>query len=977
MDKYEFNIKVEQIKKLVGKNDYETAMKIADTIDWRRVRNTNLLSMVAMVYEKNEDYQEAKEILLQAFERAPIGKRLLYKLAELAIKEGNIEEAEAYYKEFGDLASEDPRQQLLRYMILKSKGAPAQQLIHSLESYISVELDEKWLYELAELYSLAGMPDRCVETCDRIMLMFGLGKYVDKAMDLKIQYAPLTNYQMDLVENRDKYEAKLRAVEQEYRSGRPLDEEPEEEYYDEEPASEESDLMYQENSVTSDIEASMQVADVQETLAREMSRISYDEPMIQEESRMEHTRVLEDIRRVGRPMTSIKRPRGVYIPEEEETMESYSEPVIEEEEMVDPGLNESAMDRYNEPESEYDNYSKGNGFAVNNHYAKGNVYANNNAYAGSVDPEENGIYAGGVDRAENDVYAEDNDRAEKSVYAEEDEHAENGAYLEDDNYAESNDHVENNAYAENGVCTEDNSYAENDVYAEENGNTENDAYAGDNIYSADYDKESSDDYHNPEYAARQAAITAEDLQEYAAQPEIPYKLHAFADEALQESAGGIHNTSKFIREDELEFEDLYEEEDELEEIPVRNHLMIEARTPEKGLQIAVEALKQIHKENGVKNPVAKITGSKLSKRGVMSCADKLAGKDLVIEEAGDLTPAALNELNVLMEHDDSGMIVVLIDNPKQMETLHQEHPILASKFECIGSGEAAASPTQHQFPAYKNQLLREEPYDSYGNSASYQPESYAEDEQHNGYQEQGYDHNNGYAPERAYDRESKYRQNNAYHQDNTYNRADIHDQEGTYNRADIRDQESTYSQADKYGRESSYSHADTYDQEDSYSQENAYDQEGSHNQNNANRKEAAPKRKKFFQSNRKIQQEESSQPGKDYQQNDPYQSGNGYAPATASHNEEMDLDEFAQYACRYANEIDCSITGKSMLALYERIEIMEEDGIPLSRANAESLIEEAADRAEKPTIGKRIKSLFSTKYDKDGLLVLKEEHFIY
>ena len=176
MDKYEFNIKVEQIKKLVGKSDYETAMKIADTIDWRRVRNTNLLSMVAMVYEKNEDYEEAREILLLAFERAPIGKRLLYKLAELALKEGNIDEAEAYYREFSDLAGDDPRQQLLRYLILKAKGAPAQQLIHSLESYTSQEIDEKWLYELAELYSIAGMADRCVETCDKIMLMFGLGK---------------------------------------------------------------------------------------------------------------------------------------------------------------------------------------------------------------------------------------------------------------------------------------------------------------------------------------------------------------------------------------------------------------------------------------------------------------------------------------------------------------------------------------------------------------------------------------------------------------------------------------------------------------------------------------------------------------------------------------------------------------------------------------------------------------------------------
>ena len=126
MDKYEFNIKVEQIKKMVSRGDYETAMKIADTIDWRRVRNVNILSMVATIYEKNEEYQEAKDILLLAFERAPIGKRLLFKLAELAIKEGSFQEAEDYYREFCDLAPDDPRQYILRYLILGAKGAPAE-----------------------------------------------------------------------------------------------------------------------------------------------------------------------------------------------------------------------------------------------------------------------------------------------------------------------------------------------------------------------------------------------------------------------------------------------------------------------------------------------------------------------------------------------------------------------------------------------------------------------------------------------------------------------------------------------------------------------------------------------------------------------------------------------------------------------------------------------------------------------------------
>ena len=106
MDKYEFNIKVEQIKKLVNKGDYETAMKIADTIDWRRVRSTSLLTTIAQVYERNAEYQDAKDILLLAFERAPIGKGLLFKLTDLALREGNVPEAEAYYREFCDLAVE-------------------------------------------------------------------------------------------------------------------------------------------------------------------------------------------------------------------------------------------------------------------------------------------------------------------------------------------------------------------------------------------------------------------------------------------------------------------------------------------------------------------------------------------------------------------------------------------------------------------------------------------------------------------------------------------------------------------------------------------------------------------------------------------------------------------------------------------------------------------------------------------------------
>lgn len=633
MDKYEFNIKVEQIRKLSNQGDFETAMKIADTIDWKKVRNANLLSMVANVYEKNHEYQDAKDILLMAFERAPIGKRLLYKLTDLSLKEGNVEEANAYYREFCDLAGDDPRQHLLRYMILKAMDAPIEQQIHSLESYTEEELDEKWLYELADLYHRAGDANRCVAACDKIMLMFGLGKYVDKAMELKIQYAPLNKYQMDLVENRDKYEEKLRAVEQAFEA--------------EDSADNDEELPDQDRTVESEI------------------------------------------------------------------METSTEPdVVAEETAEIENTAEENQDVSITPDLSYG----------------------------------------------------------KEVIAAQVKQAEAEAQLAKEVSRIGTDEVEEN--------------------------------------ESDLGKTRVLDSIRRMPAAEQNAVAAQEAPE----PEA---------------------------EEELEVEEL-EEEPELPRMT--NHLMIEARSPEKGMEIAIQTLKQIQKETGVKNPVAKITGSKLNKRGILACADKLSGKDLMIEEAGDLTPQMIGELEMLMTRDTSGMRIILIDNPKQMEMLHAQNPSLADKFECIGCDYP---PVQDAEPEVQSETVRED-------------------------------------------------------------QADAHSKAGAEDRQVRR---------------------------------------------------IAP-----------VSEEAMRAPEPEVEEKDTEEE--------AAEEEEMGIDEFAQYCCKYASEIDCSITGKSMLALYERIEIMEEDGIPLVRKEAEALIEEAADRAEKPSLGKAIKGLFSSKYDKDGMLILKEEHFI-
>jgi len=643
MDKYEFNIKVEQIRKLVNKGDFGTAMKIADTIDWKKVRNANLLSMAAQVYEKNEEYQDAKDILLLAFERAPIGKRLLYKLTDLALKEENVQEAEAYYREFCDMAGDDPRQHLLRYKILKQKGAPAEQLIHSLEGYTAEELDEKWLYELAELYHEAGDAAKCVSTCDKIMLMFGLGKYVDKAMELKLQYAPLTKYQMDLVENREKYEAKLRAV----------------------------------------------VEGNEDDLEPELPVSEEPEPALPEET-----------------------------PEQAQPEPVAPAPVAQvEEEPEEPAVS---------------------GPLVNASY-------------------EEEIVAAAVKQEE----------VQASLAKEMSRIAEQGGNITEDNLGKTR--VLSNIRRAQAVKP-----------AEEDAPLAEEAHAA--------------EVRGAETRATEARA-AEPIRVPA--PKQPVKQPA--------------------------------QEPELPKMT--NHLMIEARTPEKGLALAVSTLKQIQKETGVKNPVAKITGSKLNKIGILASLQKLSGKDLMIEEAGDLSAEMVQELETLMARDQTGMRVILIDNPKQMEMFHANYPGLASRFECIGGESAAVTPARPE--------PKEEP-----------------------------------APE----------------EDHRPVRHVVPVRDGAMRVPD---------------------------------------------------REILPP----------AQEEEDPE-------------------------EEMDIEEFAQYACKYASEIDCSITGKSMLALYERIEIMEEDGIPLTRANAEELIEEAADKAEKPSLGRRIKGLFSSKYDKNGLLILKEEHFV-
>ncbi len=208
MDKYEYRVKTEQMLEHMERKRYKKAMEIADTIDWRRVKNPAMLNSVSEIYEFNGEYQKSRDVLFVAYDRAPNSRKTIYRLGTLALRLNDVDEASDCYEEFVKLAPKDPNQYILKYKILKARRAPLADQIDALEEFKKAEYIEKWAYELASLYDQAGMTAECLEECDDLILWFSEGKYVYQAMELKMKYKPLTPLQQE------KYNSQKKAYEQ-------------------------------------------------------------------------------------------------------------------------------------------------------------------------------------------------------------------------------------------------------------------------------------------------------------------------------------------------------------------------------------------------------------------------------------------------------------------------------------------------------------------------------------------------------------------------------------------------------------------------------------------------------------------------------------------------------------------------------------------------------------------------------------------
>lgn len=197
LDKYEYKLKLDQMKSLTAEGKYEEAAEIADTINWRKIKNINALVKVGEIYEKVGRYDESKDVLLTAYDKSPIGRMIIYRLAEVAVRTKSFDEAKEYYQEFVEIAPHDNLKYVLKYEISKAQGADIGTLIGILEELKEQEYSEEWAYELAYLYHKAGMSEKCIDACDELILWFGDGPYVERALELKMLYQPLTKQQED------------------------------------------------------------------------------------------------------------------------------------------------------------------------------------------------------------------------------------------------------------------------------------------------------------------------------------------------------------------------------------------------------------------------------------------------------------------------------------------------------------------------------------------------------------------------------------------------------------------------------------------------------------------------------------------------------------------------------------------------------------------------------------------------------------
>ena len=671
MDKYEYQLKTEHIRQVAARKEYGEAAKLCDTIDWTKIRDVKMLTLAADVYTAVGEYEKAIDILQQAYEYAAMGRRIVYRLTELALKADSYDDAKNYFEEFCRIAPNDQGRYILLYKMARYQKATLDEKIKILEAYKREDFDEKWAYELAVLYAMNNEKDKCIQLCDDIILWFGLGKYVEKALSLKSQFAPLTPAQKEKVQ---KFADKKAQEENEKLQKKQEEQEKKESQAElakkaaaQEKISkwqEEQEKAYQAEQEAAKKEAKAREDEQKALLEREEKlRKQREEELeaverLKKEQRLEHARqsvVTSDMNEI---MAVIQRAK------QEDVQNELQDELAKQVQQVQQLAGEKDLELVSEIPSDVEEKEKLQ-VPEDISYMHDEISEDETTESEVLDDETSENETSDVETANTETSEKisDSENADEAVWFE--------AYKPE----------EEPQISEWAAPVAETVEVEPEEEVQEESEKELEEEEPQEVVQEELEKE-------PEEAGPHEEIQEEskkDPEEAETQEEIQEEIQEEPEE----------------EEPQEEFEEEPEEEEPQEEsaesrqpdmtansgLPIVNpedmsrvwHFAIQAMPDEDDIELALEYLEELAEcsSRAVPRSVVKITGQKLNQKGLVKSIDKLLGKTILIEDAADMNERVINEFCKIIDPTDRSLLVVFIDTPASIRHLLIDYPQLA------------------------------------------------------------------------------------------------------------------------------------------------------------------------------------------------------------------------------------------------------------------------------------------------------------
>lgn len=667
MDKYEYQLKTEHIRQVAARKEYGEAAKLCDTIDWTKIRDVKMLTLAADVYTAVGEYEKAIDILQQAYEYAAMGRRIVYRLTELALKADSYDDAKNYFEEFCRIAPNDQGRYILLYKMARYQKATLDEKIKILEAYKREDFDEKWAYELAVLYAMNNEKDKCIQLCDDIILWFGLGKYVEKALSLKSQFAPLTPAQKEKVQ---KF-ADKKAQEENEKLQKKQEEQGKKESQAElakkaaaqEKISkwqEEQEKAYQAEQEAAKKEAKAREDEQKALLEREEKlRKQREEELevverLKKEQRLEHARqsvVTSDMNEI---MAVIQRAK------QEDAQNELQDELAKQVQQVQQLAGEKDLELVSEIPSDVEEKEKLQ-VSEDISYMQDEISEDETTESEVLDDETSENETSDVETAntETSEKTSDSENTDEAVWFE--------AYKPE----------EEPQISEWAAPVAETVEVEPEEEVQEEPEKEPEEEETQEVVQEELEKE-------PEEEETQEEIQ----EEFEKDPE-----EAETQEEIQEEPEEEEPQEEF--EEEPEEKDAQEESAESRQpdmtansgLPIVNpedmsrvwHFAIQAMPDEDDIELALEYLEELAERSSraVPRSVVKITGQKLNQKGLVKSIDKLLGKTILIEDAADMNERVINEFCKIIDPTDRSLLVVFIDTPASIRHLLIDYPQLA------------------------------------------------------------------------------------------------------------------------------------------------------------------------------------------------------------------------------------------------------------------------------------------------------------